>query len=199
MNGRLTRFGGGSGILDAARCHGCGHLARIHNVVGCVSGPCECAVTRAELMPDAPRLEVPDGIESTPAAPPAESTAPPVVAAPTPAAAPAAPAPVRAEAAEPAADRVVAPVAATSRSVPTVASVAPLDDLPAWDPPKLPPVRPMPAPFDFGPFLARALWVSSRWYCPACHNWPLDPGACAVCRRPLQAVYNVTIPREITP
>lgn len=74
VNGRLRHVNsGGSGILDAARCPACGHPTRIHNVVGCVSGPCECLVTRTELMPDAPRLEVPDGIESTPAA---KATAP---------------------------------------------------------------------------------------------------------------------------
>lgn len=70
--GRLRRINAGSsGILDAARCPACNHHARVHNVVGCVSAHCECVVTRAELMPNAPRLEVPDGIESTPAATPA--------------------------------------------------------------------------------------------------------------------------------
>jgi hypothetical protein len=251
MSGRLRRISAGSaGILDAARCHGCGHLARIHNAVGCVSGPCECIVTRADLMPNVPRLEIPDGVESTPAAPPAEPTPPPVAAAPVPAAPPAVPTPVGPEAAKPANGHVVAPVAAASRSVPTVAMVAPLDDhevekiiaarkrprlharpaapsalgsavvlgepdaggevaaagpgatgeaaatLPAWDPPKLPAPRTPPSPIDFGPLLAAALWVSARWYCPACHQWPLDPGACPGCRRPLQAVHNVTIPRE---
>lgn len=43
---------------------------------------------------------------------------------------------------------------------------------------------------------ASAYYVSSRWYCPACHHWPLDPGACATCSAPLQAVYIATIPRE---
>lgn len=45
---------------------------------------------------------------------------------------------------------------------------------------------------------AHAVYVSTRWYCPRCHEWPLDPGACATCRAPLQAVYHATIPREIT-
>lgn len=44
-----------------------------------------------------------------------------------------------------------------------------------------------------------AYYVSPRWYCPACHLWPLDGGACTTCKAPLQAVYVATIPREITP
>lgn len=78
--------------MDAAKCPACGHNARVHNRVGCVFGPCECAVTIGELNPGAPRLEVPDGIISTPAAPPAAPAPPPVAAAPAPAVAPAAPA-----------------------------------------------------------------------------------------------------------
>lgn len=42
-----------------------------------------------------------------------------------------------------------------------------------------------------------ALYVSERWYCPACHHWPLNPGACPGCRAPLQAVYHATIHREL--
>lgn len=92
-SGVIRRLNQGSGgVMDAARCHGCGHPARIHNRVGCVSGPCECVVTRAELMPDAPRLEVPVGVVSTPAAPPSAPAPPSVAAAPAPAVAPAAPA-----------------------------------------------------------------------------------------------------------
>lgn len=93
MAGRVRRLNSGSaGITDSARCPSCRHYVRIHNAVGCVDGPCECTVTRLELMPDAPRLEVPDGIVSTPAAPPAKPTPPPAAAAPAPAVAPAAPA-----------------------------------------------------------------------------------------------------------
>jgi hypothetical protein len=44
-----------------------------------------------------------------------------------------------------------------------------------------------------------AYYVSPRWYCPACHLWPLDGGACTTCTAPLQAVYVATIPREVTP
>lgn len=54
-----------------------------------------------------------------------------------------------------------------------------------------------PEPLDLEPFLAQALYVSSRWYCPECHHWPLDPGACPACRGPLQAVYHVTVPRSL--
>lgn len=53
-------------------------------------------------------------------------------------------------------------------------------------------------PLDLEPLLARALWVSSRWYCPRCHSWPADPGACALCRDPLQAVYLVTLSRSVS-
>ena len=56
---------------------------------------------------------------------------------------------------------------------------------------------PEPEPLDYGPFLARALWVSARWYCPHCHSWPANTGACLTCSQPLQAVYLVTVPREI--
>ncbi len=54
-----------------------------------------------------------------------------------------------------------------------------------------------PGPVNFEPLLAASLYVSSRWYCPKCHHWPLDPGACPGCRKPLQPVYNVTIPRSV--
>lgn len=46
--------------------------------------------------------------------------------------------------------------------------------------------------------LDRALFAAARWYCPSCHDWPLDPGACLVCRGPLQPVYLATIPRSLT-
>lgn len=110
-SGIIRRLNSGSaGIADAARCPACNHHARVHNVVGCVSAHCECGVTRAELMPDAPRLEVPDGIESTPAAAPA-APAPPAHTAPAvPADAPRVPAPVAAAPAGPANGRVVVPV-----------------------------------------------------------------------------------------
>lgn len=125
VNGRLRRISTGSaGILDAARCPACSHAARIHNAAGCVSAQCECNTSRAELMPDAPRLEVPDGVESTPAAPPAKPTPPVVAAAPAPAAAPAVPTPDRAEAARPADDRVVEP-----KAPPTVTLRRPDDEL----------------------------------------------------------------------
>jgi hypothetical protein len=55
-----------------------------------------------------------------------------------------------------------------------------------------------PEPSDVERLLARALWVSTRWYCPRCHSWPADPGACALCADPLQAVYLVTVPRELS-
>jgi hypothetical protein len=65
-----------------------------------------------------------------------------------------------------------------------------------WDPPPAV-VRLSPPPLDYGPLLAAALYVSARWYCPRCHHWPLNPGACPGCRQTLQAVYHDTIPREI--
>lgn len=81
MTASLPRFRGGSHTnVDASRCHGCAHPARIHNAVGCVFGPCECVVTSAELTPDAPRLEIPDSVESTPAVTP--PVAPPPAAEP---------------------------------------------------------------------------------------------------------------------
>jgi hypothetical protein len=46
--------------------------------------------------------------------------------------------------------------------------------------------------------LDRALYSVARWYCPRCHYWPLDPGACEGCRAPLQPVYLATIPRSLT-
>lgn len=66
-----------------------------------------------------------------------------------------------------------------------------------WDPPPAC-VRLSPPPLDFGPLLAAALYVSARWYCPRCHQWPLNPGACPGCHKTLQAVYHVTIPRSTT-
>lgn len=117
--GRIRRIkSGGHQIVDSARCPACGHLARIHNVVGCVSGPCECAVTRSELMPDAPRLEVPDGIESTPAVkatPPADS-----------------------DGGHAAQGR---PGQADASAAPPVVPVRPSS---AWDPPKVAPLPPLP-------------------------------------------------------
>lgn len=41
------------------------------------------------------------------------------------------------------------------------------------------------------------LYVSVRWFCPPCREWPLAPGACVTCRAPLQPVYVATIPREL--
>lgn len=46
--------------------------------------------------------------------------------------------------------------------------------------------------------LDRALYCVARWYCPRCHYWPSDPGACESCRGPLSAVYLATIPRSLT-
>lgn len=45
--------------------------------------------------------------------------------------------------------------------------------------------------------LDMALWLSARWYCPDCIQWPHDPGACATCGHPLQPVYLVTLRREL--
>lgn len=45
--------------------------------------------------------------------------------------------------------------------------------------------------------LTHAFMFSIRWYCRSCVDWPLDPGACRVCKAPLQPVYLATLPREI--
>jgi len=243
---------GGHAIVDAARCHGCGHPARIHNPAGCVFGQCECVVARAELMPDAPRLEVPDGIVSTPAVkapapsngggghaaqgrpveadaaaaapvvpvrpssawdPPKLRPLPPLPGAGTPRTAPmpgevatpdesvarqvddiiaaaklaARKRPRRSDA------RPAAPTAQVSRAV--VGEPGAVGEV-AVAPTSAAATKPEPDPFDWEPFLARALYVSARWYCPKCHHWPVNPGACPGCRKPLQAVYHVTIPRS---
>lgn len=186
--GRLHRINGSSsGIADAARCPGCSHPARIHNVAGCVHGQCECAVTRVELGLAGPKLEVPDA----PVAPPAEPAPPMPAALRAPAVAPTEPAPVRAEAAGPAGDLVVEQVAPAASAPVTTGRFVRWEPVPAT-------VQVTPSAVDFEPLLAAALYVSARWYCPRCHHWPLNPGPCPGCRQTLQAVYHVTIPREIS-
>lgn len=45
----FTPAGAGRSPADAAACPACGHPVRLHNVVGCVRGECECVLTRDEL------------------------------------------------------------------------------------------------------------------------------------------------------
>lgn len=192
------RTHGGHAIVDAARCPACGHPARIHNVVGCVHASCECVMSRDELTGDT----------DASATPPAQPATPPAPAAPAPADPPAAPgdvveAPRDPAVAEPAAE-LVAPER-PRRTQPRTAEGALVDpagpsggDADQVVTADRPPSEAVTTYLDPEALFAHALYVSSRWYCPRCHQWPLDPGACTGCKAPLQAVYHATIPREIT-
>jgi hypothetical protein len=179
---RATVLGAGKGahgIVDTARCPACREPARLHNAAGNVRADCECTVPYGSLnVPAAsfPEAVVPTAASAAPAGRPAAVEAP------------------RRTDPRPAGDALVLPPAAVggddvgaraAASVEQAAAVpraaAALDDIAEL----------------VQQVLDRAYFFTVRWYCPSCHDWPLDPGACGMCTAALQPVYLATLPREV--
>lgn len=177
-------------LLDP-ECARCGHRRGTHVTTGSAAQCQRCACHNFTTDWEA--------ADAAPAAPPPAPTPP---ARPVPAPAPAAPPAAPRHVAE-APRRSAAPVAASKR--PRLHQPRPVsgardgeDDADQVVTAVRPPSEAVTTYLDPETLFAHALYVSSRWYCPRCHQWPLDPGACTGCKAPLQAVYHATIPREIT-
>jgi hypothetical protein len=168
-------------------CPACSHPGRRHDGDGCQIRDCWCTI---------------QGGTDAPVAPPSVAASPGPVPAPPPAVAAAA-AGVVDEAARRSGAALKTPRRTTPRPAVPVALVDPavVGEGDAEVAPGLLGAGPAAALTFLSAFVdqlfATAYFVAARWYCPSCHDWPLQPGACRVCQAPLQAVYLATVPREI--